>query len=113
MGKQEKLPVYITKGDYQAIIGRAWLKKIRLDWQTERMLANKTPDLQAVFQKNKEVFRNELGSVKGITVKLHVKPDSKPAFLKARPVPYAVRPKVEADLNALVNTGVLEPGLPQ
>lgn len=46
--------------------------------------------------------------MKDITVKLHVKPDSKPVFRKARPVPFAIRPKVEADLDALVESGVLE-----
>ena len=47
--------------------------------------------------------------MKDITVKLDIKPDSKPKFLKARPVPYAIRPKVEADLDALVKDGVLAP----
>lgn len=47
--------------------------------------------------------------MKDITVKLHVKPGSKPVFWKARPVPYAIRPKMEADLDALVESRVLEP----
>lgn len=47
--------------------------------------------------------------MKDITVKLHVKPGSKPVFWKARPVPFAIRAKVEADLDALVESGVLEP----
>lgn len=42
-------------------------------------------------------------------MKLHVKPGSKPGFMKARPVPYAIRAKVEADLDARVKNGVLEP----
>lgn len=62
-----------------------------------------------IIKKKKEVFRDELGSMKEITVTLHLKPDSKPVFMKARPVPYAIRPKVEADLDALVRNGVLEP----
>lgn len=53
-------------------------------------------------KKYDQVFRDELGSMKDITVKQHVKPDSKPVFLNARPVPYALRPKVEADLDAMV-----------
>ncbi|XP_058857712.1 uncharacterized protein K02A2.6-like [Acipenser ruthenus] len=44
--------------------------------------------------------------MKDITVKLDIKPDSKPKFLKA---PYVIRPKVEVDLDALVKDGVLEP----
>lgn len=47
--------------------------------------------------------------MKKITVKPHVKPDSKPVFMKVRPVPYAIQPKVEADLDALAKNGVLEP----
>lgn len=108
-GQTEKLPVYIVKGNYPALMGRLWLDKVRLDWQTVRMVSNGSTDLQAVLGKHKEVFRNELGSMKDITVKLHVKPASKPVFMKARPVPYAIRPKVEADLDALVKSGVLEP----
>lgn len=61
------------------------------------------------MEKYKEVFREELGCMKNITVKLHIKPDSKPVFMKARNVPYAIRAKVEADLDKLVKTGVLEP----
>ena len=35
--------------------------------------------------------------------------DSKPTFLNAQPVPYAIRPKVETDLDALVKNKLLEP----
>ncbi|XP_034561964.1 uncharacterized protein K02A2.6 [Notolabrus celidotus] len=108
-GQTVRLPVYVTKGNYPAILGRVWLKKIRLDWQEIRKLSQESSKLQAILEKNEEVFRDELGSMKGITVKLHIKTDSKPVFLKPRPVPYAIRPKVEADLDALVKNGVLEP----
>lgn len=58
-------------------------------------------------KKYDQVFHDELGSMKDITVKQHVKPDSKPVFLNARPVPYALRPKVEADLDAMVATPIV------
>nr|XP_033477362.1 uncharacterized protein K02A2.6 [Epinephelus lanceolatus] len=90
-------------------MGRVWLKKIRLNWQEVRKLSPSSTQLQVILEKHEEVFREELGSMKNITVKLHVKPGSKPVFLKARPVPYAIRPKVEADLDAMVKNGVLEP----
>ena len=107
-GQTKKLPVYVTKGNHPAIMGRAWLREIRLDWQVIRKLSCSLTPLQQILEKN-VVFRDELGSMKDITVKLHVKADSKPVFMKARPVPYAIRTKVEADLDALVKNGVLEP----
>ena len=47
--------------------------------------------------------------MKDITVKLTVKPNSKPKCFKARPVPYAIKPKVEAELDKLVKSEVLDP----
>ncbi|KAL3969328.1 DNA (cytosine-5)-methyltransferase 3B [Sarotherodon galilaeus] len=104
-----KLPVYVTQKNCPAIMGRVWLKAIRLNWQEVRKLSHGSSQLQAILGKHKEVFREELGSMKKITVKLHLKPDSKPVFMKARPVPYAIRPKVESNLDPLVKNGVLEP----
>lgn len=44
-------------------------------------------------------------------MKLHMKPDSKPVYeSKISAIP--IRPKVEADLDALVKNGVLEPVTP-
>lgn len=98
-GQTARLPVYVTKRNYPAITGRAWLKEIPLNWQAVRKLSHGATHLQAILEKHEEIFRDELGSMKDITVKLHVKPGSKPVFMKDRPVPYTIRPKVEADLD--------------
>ena len=44
------------------------------------------------------VFKSGLGKLKGITASLTIKPDVTPKFCKPRPVPFAVRPKVEETL---------------
>lgn len=108
-GQTAKLPIYVTTKNYPATMGRVWLKKkkIRLDWQEVRKPSHSSTQLQAIMEKHNEVFREELGSMKKITVKLHEKPDSKPVFMKTRPVPLAIRLKVEADLDDLVKNGVL------
>lgn len=46
--------------------------------------------------------------MKEIFVKLAIKSDSKPKCLKARPVPYVIKPKMETELDCLENTGVLK-----
>eukprot|EP00731_Ephydatia_muelleri_P025027 Em0017g110a len=47
-------------------------------------------------------------NVDGLKVKLHVKDSCKPRYYKARPVPYALREKVEAELVMLEKSGVIK-----
>uniref|UniRef100_A0AAQ4QCI8 CCHC-type domain-containing protein n=1 Tax=Gasterosteus aculeatus aculeatus TaxID=481459 RepID=A0AAQ4QCI8_GASAC len=110
LNKQKvKLPLYIVKGSQPALLGRTWLEKIKLNWQEINMVA-KVGDinLQGILRKHAAVFKDELGRMKDITVKLTVKPNSKPKCFKARSVPYAIKPKVEAELDKLVKSGVLD-----
>ncbi|XP_038059572.1 uncharacterized protein K02A2.6-like [Patiria miniata] len=56
-----------------------------------------------------ELFREEIGELKCITGKLNVRDKAQPAFLKARQVPYALRPRVEAELTKLERQGIISP----
>ena len=56
-----------------------------------------------------EVFKPELGTVKGVTAKLHLKENATPVFQRARSVPYAFRSAVEEELKRMENDGVLKP----
>ena len=108
-GQTAKLQLYVVKGNFPSLLGRSWLKKLILDWPAIRMLCRGDSSLSAILSKHTEVFKEELGSMKGITVKVNIKPESTSKFCKARPVPYAIKPKVEAELDSLVRSGVLEP----
>ena len=44
-----------------------------------------------------------------IEVHIELKDDAKPRFYKARPVPYALKQKVETELDRLVKEGIYEP----
>ena len=48
-----------------------------------------------------EIFKPEVGTVKGVTAKLHLKDNVKPVFQKAHPVPYALRPALEKELKKM------------
>lgn len=67
-----------------------------------------TSPLQEILKKHPKVVDGELGSMKDIVVKLIVKPGTTPKCLKARPVPYAIKQTVEAQLDRLVESGVLK-----
>ena len=60
------------------------------------------------MEKYSEVFREELGTLKGVKVKLVVPEDATAKFFKPRPVPYAIRGAIEKDLERLENLGVIE-----
>ena len=54
------------------------------------------------------MLQEGLGTLQGHEVAIVVDPQAAPCFSKARPVAYAVRPKVEAELERLVEEGTLE-----
>ena len=60
------------------------------------------------YQNHPNVFKPGLGTVKGITAKLEMKPDARPKFCKARPVPYALQEAVEAEYNRLESEGIVK-----
>ena len=66
-------------------------------------------ELQDVLSRHTEVFRDELGLVKGMTAEIHVDPQAPPRFFKARSVPYALRGKVEKELERLERDGIIQP----
>ncbi|GBP84795.1 Uncharacterized protein K02A2.6 [Eumeta japonica] len=54
------------------------------------------------------VFSNKLGKLNKFKVQLQLKPDAKPIFFKPRPVPFALKPKVDEALDKLIETGILK-----
>ena len=54
------------------------------------------------------VFEKGLGKLKGTKAKIHIDTQTKPIFCKVHPVPYAIRHKVEAELDRLQHEGIIE-----
>ena len=65
----------------------------------------KSRTLQQVLDKHEAVFEKGLGTMKKFKAKLHC---ATLKFVKARPIPFALRPKVEASLEKLEQKVVLE-----
>ena len=54
------------------------------------------------------MFDGKLGTITGFTAELKVKENATPQYFKSRPVPYALREKVENELRRLMKEGVLK-----
>ena len=106
----KKLGLLVVAGTGPSLLGRNWLSQLQLDWsQINRVLVSKAPACDEILDKHKSVFKNELGRVERMTAKFHINQDAQPKFFKARPVPYALRTKVEKELARLEADGVIQP----
>ena len=101
------VPILIVKGEGPTLLGRDWLTVFKLDWQSVNHISNKPID--KLLGKYQNLFDGELGTLKGYKAKLHVDPKEKPIFKKAHPIPYAMREKVEKEIDRLVQEGTLKP----
>lgn len=65
--------------------------------------------VEEVLDKSQSLFCDELGKASQHGAQLNVAADAKPIFLKARPVPYALRERTEQELQRLERLGVIVP----
>ena len=101
-----RLPLLVVKGAGPSLFGRNWLQTVRLHWHEIHWVHSSS--LQDLLQKYSAVFSDGLGTLEGFEAKISIDPNATPRFFKARSVPYALRDKVEAELERLVNEGTLE-----
>ena len=104
--QKQQLELLIVPSDGPSLLGRDWLRCLKLDWTGIHHL-NCSDTLQAVLDSHSNVFDSSLGLVQGITAKINVDPTATPKFFKARPVPYALRDKVDKELDHLEKEGVI------
>ena len=96
----------MVEGRGPSLIGRNWLKCLRLDWAAIHRLCD---PLEELLRKRATMFKDELGTSQGYKAKIYVNAEIRPLFCKARSVPYAVRSLVEEELDRLVQQGIVEP----
>ena len=102
-----QLPVIVVRGSAPCLLGRNWLERMRISWSEVHAL--RVTPLERLKRKYPGVFSSELGKLKGVKVKLDVDRSVAPKFCKARSLPFAYKNKVEAQLDADVDSGVLVP----
>ena len=102
-----ELSLYVVKGQGASLMGRDWIRKIRLNWKSIG-LASLTTKTEALLEKYSEVFEEGLRPMNTFEASLNVKPGSKPRFHKARPVPFALKPAIESELDRLERAGVVQ-----
>ncbi|KAL0818948.1 hypothetical protein ABMA28_008247 [Loxostege sticticalis] len=113
------LDLYVIENGTTNLLGRQWLAELNITIPrfsvTNDGSCNKIDSLDTdsilkdMFCRYKEVFNEELGQFTGGRARLRVCEGAKPVFCRARPLPYALRERVDAELDAMLRAGVIEP----
>ena len=103
--QEVETPLIVVAGEGPTLFGRNWLHVLQLDWKEIRYV---TTAIDKLLQKHEILFKDELGTMKNIQVRLCVKSDAIPKFCRARAAPYALRPIIEKDLMRLEKMGAIE-----
>ena len=99
-GQDINLPLTVVKGNGPSLLGRDWLEHLRTDW--EQVCQISASALERLLDHKKKLFEPGLGTLQGFRAKIHVNPAATPKFCKPRQVPYAMRAKVETELDRLL-----------
>ena len=103
------LPLCVVHGKGSSLLGRDWLQYFCLDWPSICQVQSvEQTAVNSILDRHKNVFHEELGTLQGFEAKIYIDPTAKPVFCKARSVPYAMKVKVEEELERLVRQGILE-----
>ncbi|XP_060100949.1 uncharacterized protein K02A2.6-like, partial [Heteronotia binoei] len=101
------LDILVVKRQLTTLLGLAWFQPLGI--QLVGVDHMRTSNFDGVCREFPEVFDGSLGSYKGPPITLPIDPTVRPIRLKARRVPFALKPKIEAELDRLTAQGVLEP----
>ncbi|KAL5491807.1 hypothetical protein EMCRGX_G017171 [Ephydatia muelleri] len=109
-GKTAKLDLIVVSNEGPTLLGRDWLAALGMDINSNihNVHSIHSSSLQTILDKHSPLFSEDLGKLKGVTVKLFIDRSVKPAFFKHRPVPFALRQRIEAELDRLEKEGIIE-----
>ena len=105
----QEMELTVVAGEGPSLLGRNWLQHLRLNWRDIIAVSQHAMgSLDYLLDKYGDIFVDELGTIKSFSAKLHVNPQDKPKFYKARTVPYALQSAIDDELERLEREGILE-----
>ncbi|KAG6438833.1 hypothetical protein O3G_MSEX000260 [Manduca sexta] len=127
----KNLELFIISGGTASLLGRQWLAELRIsvpELKTNivkrRNIITSRNDSSSVFHNKsvklnnkieilldryKNLFDGSLGKFTGGKATLRVREGAAPVFHRARPLPFALRERVDAEIDAMLRDGIIEP----
>ena len=105
------LPALVVRSKGPNLFGHNWMEAIKLNWDSIFIVnpGKVHSQLKKVLDAHKEVFAEDLGTLKGTKAKIYLKEGAQPKFVKAHPVPYAMKAPFEQELEELEKESIITP----
>ncbi|XP_063830254.1 uncharacterized protein K02A2.6-like [Ostrinia nubilalis] len=114
----KRLELFVIKGGTTSLLGRYWLSELNISippfhkYQVSNNNCIKDSNnnsLSSLLDRYKELFEEGLGRFTGCKATLRVRSGAAPVFCRPRALPYALRARVDAELDQMLAAGVIEP----
>ena len=108
--QEAQLALTVVEGNGPTLLGRDWLRHLRLDWATLNHISElESSEFKKLLNDHSILFAEGLGKIKGTTARLYLKEGGRPRFYRAHQVPYSIRDQVAKEIDRQVELGILEP----
>lgn len=117
-GISKELELFVIEGGTTSLLGRQWLTELKIGIPTLDCFNMASGSFKNIHINNeictlldryKQLFDGSLGRFTGGKATLRVREGAAPVFHRARPLPFALRERVDAELDAMLRAGVIEP----
>ncbi|CAB3239859.1 unnamed protein product [Arctia plantaginis] len=114
----KRLKLYVIYRGGVPLLGREWLKQLNMDVVVVNSLKKCVySELQCGLRFNKDlfikafptVFSGKLGKLVSERATLRVRDGARPVYRRARPLPLALRPRVDDELQRMEKEGIISP----
>ena len=99
--------LFIIHQKVEPIFGREWLREINLEIGDIKSLEESSGKFESILHEFTDVFKEEIGCIPTEQGHLCIEEGQRPIFIKARQVPYAIKSKVDAELDRLEAAGII------
>lgn len=111
-GLKKILDLYVIEDAQTSLLGRQWLMELNVQlpkFTNVNKVSSNVFNITDFSSRYCEVFADGLGRFTGGKVSIHIREGARPVFMRARPLPYALRAPVERALDQMVRDGILTP----
>ncbi|KAB0799268.1 hypothetical protein PPYR_07148 [Photinus pyralis] len=114
-GRKSQEEMYIVPSKYHPILGRIWIRHLQINLaEIDKNNTNLSKSdcfaidpIPNIFSEYKDIFEPKVGCIPNVKCSLKLRENAKPTFIKHRIIPYALREKVERELDVLEKTGII------